>query len=314
MKLFSTKVFAGFLAMGLLSSMLVGNTVTIASVALLTGDSISIFDKADETQNQTETVVKEENSVSNNTVVTQIPVTENNTVSGTDTPVSDNSTAENFAPVTDGIDKAALEMFKMAVKDVKNGASGYTKKHWQAVSSPLNLDQAQSLSGMLTDIMTEIMITEDELKDGGFLMEKGSDDARNNLADYSASIDSIKSVTRTKDGENTVVTIIMKDSLNPQRGDADGLSLMSTDLLYIEDVRDKINRDGVVSAIVKDLTQGDITYKEFKIEATLNKEGKIVKITHYCDSYVEASADTVFGTLSGDCGITFYAEFYDFTY
>ncbi len=213
------------------------------------------------------------------------------------------------------IDKGALKIFCDAVRQIKDkGVAGYTKKHWQTVSSPLMLDQFEGLSGMLTDIMTEVMITEEEMEHGRLIMEKGSNEAKESLPDYNATEETIQSVTQRQDGEATIITIVMKDSLNPSRSDTDGVSLMSQDLLYIEDVRDKIQRDAVIGTLIKELSQGDILYKALTVEATITNDGKMSQIIHYCDSYVEATAQTIFGQISGNCGIGFHAKFYDFIY
>ncbi len=246
-----------------------------------------------------------QNNTNNNSAV--------NNNANTNTDANKPSSNGNAAQSTGAIDKEALAMFQKAAKEINdNAVAGFTKKNWQTVAAPLQLTQLPSLSERLSSMIESFMTSEADAEEK--VSAKGSDDAKNRMPACNATEATIKSVTKKEDGSNIVITIVMKDSLNPGLEDKDGVTAMSDDLLYIKYVTDTIESNGLVNALVKELTKGDINYVAFTITATMTKDGKFVEIRHDGDGMIDAAAQTILGEVSGTGGIGFHARFYDFKY
>ncbi len=345
MKKSDMKIIAIVLSIGLFFSVVTSNAVSIASVVLLMGKSDTVASENIDTNsdvNQSENANQSANNSSNQTssnvntntnsnsnqsagnTSTSTPV--GNTSADANKPSVDNSSnsasnnnssdkpADNNASQSTGtIDKEALQMFQKAAKDInENAVAGYSKKNWQTVAQDLHLDQLESLSGRLSDMIESFMTSEADAEVK--VSEKGSDDAKNRMPACNCTEATIASVTKKDAGDNVIITIVMKDSLNPTLKDTDGVTVMTDDLLYIEYVTDTIESNGFVNALVKELTKGDINYVAFTITATMTKDGKFVEIRHDGDGFIDAAAQTILGEVSGTGGIGFHAHFYDFKY
>ncbi len=224
---------------------------------------------------------------------------------------------EGTEEVEEGDDNAIavdpLAAFQAAAKDiVENGSAGYSKKSWQGISGQLKLSAFDFLSSTLTNLIAGFMTTEDqaEVKENA----KGSDDAKRRMPLSNCSPDVVASATAAKKGDNYVVTIVMKDEVNPMKADTDGVKVMSGDILYIEDVRDTIENDPTVSKIVKSLDEGTINYKAYTITAEMTPEGQFVEIVHFCNADLKATVTVGPGQLTGEGGLTFNVHYFNFQY
>lgn len=211
------------------------------------------------------------------------------------------------------IDKEALAMYQKASKDIcQKAVAGYTKKGWQAIEGDLQLSKGQSIAGTLKSLIMNFMTQEADAEEK--INAKGSDDAKNRMAPGDCSESYIESVTKTTKGNNYVITIIMKDQVNPSYDDADGLVKMSKEFLDIKDVQDTVKNDATVSKVVKGL-DGTITYKAYKITAEMTKDGKFVSITHYGLGDIKAHVNAALvGELDASGALSFNAKYYNFKY
>ena len=124
----------------------------------------------------------------------------------------------------------------------------------------------------------------------------------------------IQSVKQEKKDGNLVITIVMKDKINPEE-DKDGVALMSRDLLYMTAITNEIQNNGAIKAIVKDLERAELNYQQFTVVATMSADGKQFKeITHYCEAALSAKAKLLVGSLEGDGILVFRARYWDFVY
>lgn len=237
----------------------------------------------------------------------------NNSGSNASTPAnnggSSNGSSGGSNAATSKIDKEALAMFQKASKDIcQKAVAGYTKKGWQAIEGDLQLSKGQSIAGTLKNIIMKFMTQEADAEEK--INAKGSDDAKNRMAPGDCSESYIESVTKTTKGNNYVITIIMKDQVNPSYDDADGLVKMSKEFLDIKDVLNEVQNNSMIKVVVKSL-DGTITYKGYKITAEMTKDGKFVSITHYGLGDIKA---TLNGDIEATGALSFNAKYYNFQY
>ncbi len=328
MKNTEMKVIAIILSVAIFLTIITSNVVSIASVLLLvkndgaattvtTTDTNSVANNTlsnsfSSNDSSTSTVTPVDNSTSSNTVSNNTS-SNNSSTADSSANASQSADSSNSSTSTGAIDKEALAMFQKAAKEInENAVAGFSKKNWQTVAQDLHLNQLPSLSDRLSSMIESFMTSEADAEVK--VSEKGSDDAKNRMPACNATEATIASVTKKESGSNVIITIVMKDSLNPGLDDTDGVTAMSDDLLYIQYVTDTIESNSFVNALVKELTKGDINYVAFTITATMTKDGKFVEIRHDGDAMIDAAAQTILGEVSGTGGIGFHAKFYDFKY
>lgn len=249
----------------------------------------------------------------------QVPVTEGN--SGN----NGGNNGGNNAPVVqqNEIETNPLTVYQRAVAQIaNNGIAGYNKKAWQklegnglelSADSSLVSSLLSALKGTLTDLLEGFMTSEADAS--VYANAKGSQDAKNRMPLSNCSANSIQSVTVNKSGENYTVTIVMRTQVNPGKYDTDGITVMSRDILYMEDVRDTIKNDSTVSAVIKDMKSGNITYNSYTIKAVMTPDHKLVSIEHDCTADIESTIDAVgVGILYINGSISFHARYTDFVY
>ncbi len=330
MKKSDMKAIAIILAIGLFFTVFTSNAVSVASVVLLLGNESSASNApADNTNTNPQgnntiatngnTAVTPSNGTANTTADNSNASSNSNTGAASadaNKPAdngSQNATADNNTNQNSAIDKEALKMYQDAAKAIKNNAvAGHSKKTWQAVTEDLHLDQLESLSGRLSEMIESFMTAEADAE--VLVSEKGSEEAKSRFPASNCTEDSLVSVKKEESGSNYIITIVMKDQLNPGLEDTDGVTVMTNDLLYIKYVTDTIESNGFVNALVKELTKGDITYKNFTIVATMTKDGKFLEIKQDVDGYIDAAAETLFGEVSGTGAIGFHIRYFDFKY
>lgn len=227
---------------------------------------------------------------------------------------NDSSVGDNITdkPSMDITGQQALEMYQKAAKDInERGVAAYSKKAWQSVDD-IQFTNFAMLAGTLTNLI-EGYLTDEESAENKY-SEKGSDDAKNRMPISDCSAAYIKSVTAKTKGENYIITIVMKDHINPSYDDADGLAKMSKDFLDYKDVVNVVETDQSVSNIVSDI-DGEINYKDYTIIAEMTKDGKFVEISHYGVGYIDADLKmTMIGTVGVLGAISFNSRYCDFKY
>lgn len=144
--------------------------------------------------------------------------------------------------------------------------------------------------------------------------EKGSNEAKDRMPLSNCSAGAVASATAVKDGNNYIVTIVMKDQVNPAKTDTDGLRVMSKDILYMEDVEDTIKNDETVSSIVKSLERGEINYKAYTIKAVMTADGKFISIDHDCTADLVADIVVGQGPVRGSGALGFHTRYTNFVY
>lgn len=214
--------------------------------------------------------------------------------------------------ITDITSKEALSMYQKAAKEIhEKGVAGYSKKSWQTLDS-INITGSSVLQSSFKSLLEEFLTTEEDTEVKVF--EKGSEESMKYMPLSNCSEEAVKSVTVKESGSNMVITIVMKDQLNPTKTDTDGLNVMSNDILYMEDVYDVIENDSAVSSVIKKVNRADVTYKGYTIKATMTKDGKLVSIEHYGPADIVAEMNTITGNIGFSGRINFNAKYYDFRY
>lgn len=326
MKNTDMKVIAIILTVALCLTVLTSNVVSIASVVILAkgstgatveaGTNVGTNTDANVPAGNAGTQTQTPAGNSGNTAATQAPSgntgatqAPSGNTGATQAPSGDNTGATQ-APAADGnvmAPEAALKFFQDAATEIKtNGSAAYKVKSWQDVES-VNIGN-ETLAKLIMGFVTS---EEDaEVKDNA----KGTDDSKNRMPVSNCTMNSVQSVTSKEVNGNYVITIVMKDQVNPTAEDTDGISLMSRDLLYMKAVTDTIESNGAIKAIVKELKTAELNYRAFTITAEMTKDGKFVNITHECRAELKAEAKLIVGSLSGDGVLVFRAKFWDFAY
>ena len=320
MKNSDMKVIAIILAIALCLTVLTSNVVSIASVVILAkggtaveaGTNTDVNAPAGNGGAQTQTPAGN----SGNTGATQAPAGDSAATtapsgnSGASQAPAGGNTGATQAPAADGnvmAPEAALKFFQDAATDIKNnGSAAYKVKSWQEI------EQINIGNEILANIIKGFVTSEDKaaVKDNA----KGSDDSKNRMPVSNCTMNSVQSVSSKEVNGNYVITIVMKDQVNPTEQDTDGVSLMSRDLLYMTAVTNEIQNNGAIKAIVRELKTAELNYKAFTVTAEMTKDGKFVSITHECHADLKAEAKLIVGSLSGDGVLCFRAKFYDFAY
>ena len=137
----------------------------------------------------------------------------------------------------------------------------------------------------------------------------GSDEARENIALSNCSANSVQSATIEEKGGNYIITIVMKDQVNPQKTDTDGVSVMSTNILYADDLEEVLDGTSIIknSAI-------DCSYSNYTIVAEVTKNGELVSVKHSSRLGMNADVAASFGKMTMIIDMNIYEEYSSFTY
>ncbi len=212
------------------------------------------------------------------------------------------NTDANANTSTGPVDKAALTEFQNAAKAInEQGIAGYNNITWQ---KPLKIEGLGLLDSVIVPILESFMTTEDEAEVK--VNAKGSDDAKRRMPISNCSEGTVASCKK----EGNVITIVMKDQVNPSYSDTDGIAVMSRDFLDYKDVEKTVVEDPTVSKIVKSL-EGQIEYKAYTITAEMTADGKFVSITHHGIGYIQANLN---GSINATGELEFNSKYTDFVY
>ncbi len=229
--------------------------------------------------------------------------------SNTTPSVPDNDTTTNNGNLTAD---EALAMYQSAAEDIhRRGVAGYSKKSWQSVDRFETSNSA--VSGLLPDLIDGFLVTEDEAEVK--VNAKGSYEAKMRMPVSDCSMRYIKSVTaKLNNNDNYVITIVMKDAVDPSYDDSDGLARMSNDFLDMDDVEDTIENDETIRTLIKDIDNEEIVYRDYTIKAVMTKDGKFVSIEHSGPADMKADMKMMVGNMSVSGTMSFYAKYYNFKY
>ncbi len=323
MKNSDMKVIAIILAIALFFTIVTSNAVSIASVVLLAMDSTKTEAPSADPGTQANpqggtTVVAPQGGTTTapqggttttpqgSTSTGTQGSTSTGTQGSTSTTPDANKPADNGGATQNagGIDKEALAMYQKAAKDIHdNGIAGYRKVNSQEIIE-IDVGGNDAIKDLIAGFLSP----------GESVSEKGSDDAKNRMPISDCSESYFQSATKVEQGDNYVITIVMKDQINPSYDDTDGLVKMSRDFLDMKDVHETVKTNSAVKLLVRELTKGEMNYKAFTITATMTKDGKFVNIKHSCDADLVADAKLIVGSLQGSGVLRFTAEFSEFKY
>ena len=197
-----------------------------------------------------------------------------------------------------------LTFYQNAVSNVAvSGNAGYSYKTWENITKAEVTNS--SLPPSITDIVKDMAVTEEEAEKYNYSM--GSDDARENIALSNCSANSVQSATIEEKGENYIITIVMKDQVNPQKTDTDGVSVMSTNIVYADDLEASLDN----MAIIKNV---DCSYSNYTIVAEVTKNGELVSVKHSSRLGMNADVAESFGKMTMIIDMNIYEEYSSFIY
>ncbi len=204
------------------------------------------------------------------------------------------------------VDKEALELFRSASSKIKNNSeAGYTKKAWQNITYEDNSDN------YIKSVINSLLVSSENAVGKNY--EKGSDDVKQNFPLGNCSEEYLLSVTKTENEEgNYIVRIITEKQNNPKKSDIDGLTVMSNELLYTEDVKNAIKYE----PFDIEITYSDIAYKNYYIVAEITKSGEFVSVSHSVDANCKMSGAMSLANMNVSCTgvLSLNAEYTDFKY
>ena len=196
-----------------------------------------------------------------------------------ETPGASETSAENptSAP-TSGIPSTTaeiLEFYKKAANNIaQNGAAGFEKKEWQAISN-LNLSGVSAIDKLIASLAGNYMTTEADAEVQK--SAKGSKESKDRFPGVTLSDTSkIASATCTKNASgNYNIKIVMKDEDTPKKSGS-FLKEITNSLLLWEDIENELKN---ISQI-KSYDGIHVIYKAFLIEAEITPDGKFVSMNH----------------------------------
>ncbi len=218
----------------------------------------------------------------------------------------------NTSEPTNSILTDPFGAYQKAAKQIhENGSAGYTKKGWQTIEESFQFSN-NALSSSLSSVLESFLIPESEAEEK--INAKGSDDAKMRMPASDCSKEYVKSATAKNMGDYYLITIVMKDQVNPSYDDSDGLAKMSREFLDVKDIEATVNDDATISSIIKDIDT-NINYNDYTITAKMTAGGKFIEITHYGvgDMDVDMSANVI-GNASASGALAFHAKYYNFVY
>ena len=217
----------------------------------------------------------------------------------------------NSGATNSPVDKDALALYQNAAKEIATkGNASYNKKVWQAIKT-FNMG---SMPGFIQDAVMgaiqDAMKTEDEAEEK--LYEKG-DASKGHMPMSNCTENTVSSASKEASGDKTIVTIVMKDQVNPTREDTDGVHVMATgDFLYVSDVYSTLEGNAALKALIT-LEKGEITYKAFTIKAVITKDGKFESIDMHGLGDIVADIK-VGGTINATGQMDFNIKYWNFQY
>ena len=166
----------------------------------------------------------------------------------------------------------------------------------------------------LEEVVKKLESGETSLDESMELFEKGSDEAKSNMPLSNCTSNVIENATIEGNGENYIVTIVLKEQVNPTKADTDGLNVIATDIMYVSDIEDVVANEEVLDCVFENFDNTELKYKEYTIKAEITKDGKFVNITHTCEMDMHLESEANVGNTVGTGIITFDTEYTNFVY
>jgi outer membrane protein assembly factor BamD (BamD/ComL family) len=258
-----------------------------------------------------------ENNTSNETANETANDTENDTAGDIADNKSNNNPSETKATDTRGESASSVEekqesvtytapegkeavfnFYKTAANKIaENGAAGYTKKEWQALSN-LNLSGLSSVDNTIINLAGNYMTKEADARNQVF--NKGTADARSNFPACSLTdMSKVASATCTvQSNGNYKIVITMVNEDTPKKT-SNFLGKVTNSILYWEDIDTELKN---ISAI-KSYTNIHVIYEGFKIEAEMTPAGNFVSLNHLAGVNIKiGEAKVLVATLKDKSG------------
>lgn len=326
MKNADMKVIAIILSIALLFTLFTTNAVSVASVVMLfigggatATDGVATDDGGATNNGGTTNNGGYVSNNGGNTATDNGGNTATNNGGNTATDNSGNGSAQQGTDAQQGgsaegalaAGQETFDFYKKAVDDIKKNGNvkSHTRKEWQEVVS---FDMGAA-SDVVKGIIQGFMKTEDQAE---AKVSETKEDVMNRMCPCDADFANVASATTAVDGDNYVITIVMKDEETPTKG-SNGVAAMATGILYLSDVEDTVKNDSTVSSIVKDLRDAKMVYHAYTIKAVMTKDGKFISIDHETTADLSATATVkvlVEIDVSGSGSMKFVSKWYDFVY
>ncbi len=194
--------------------------------------------------------------------------------------------------------EAIFNFYKTAANKVaQNGAAGYTKKEWQALSN-LNLTGMSAVDSAITNVAGNYMTKEADAQDQ--VSAKGSDDAKSRfpactLTDMSK-VASATCTVQSNGNYKIVITMVNEDT--PKKS-SNFLGKVTNSILYWEDIDTELKN----ISIIKSYSNIHVIYEGFKIEAEITPAGNFVSLNHLAGVNIKiGEAKVLVATLKDKSG------------
>ena len=219
----------------------------------------------------------------------------------TEAPASDAATQASNGGSTSAAPtgkEAIFNFYKTAANKIaENGAAGYTKKEWQALSN-LNLTGSSTVDNVITNLAGNYMTKEADAQDQ--VCAKGSDEAKSRFPGCSLTdMSKVASATCTvQSNGNYKIVITMVNEDTPKKT-SNFLGKVTNSILYWEDIDTELKN----ISVVKSYTNIHVIYEGFKIEAEMTPAGNFVSLNHLAGVNIKiGEAKVLVATLKDKSG------------
>lgn len=189
------------------------------------------------------------------------------------------------------------DFYKAAVKRVKNGDAGYSKKEWQDLGD-LNVTGLGMVDSLIGTVAAQYF--HDENSAEATVNGKGSEEAKVRMNDFTLTdYSKIVSATcePTADG-NYKLLLTFAEEDTPHRGSS-FLAQVGSVLLW-EDIEAELNNLSMLSAY----QNIHVRYTNYTITATLTPDGEFLALRHHCDIAIDIGSATILVVTLRDKTVT----------
>lgn len=189
------------------------------------------------------------------------------------------------------------DFYKAAVRRVKNGDAGYTKKEWQDLGD-LNVTGIGMVDNLIRNVAAGYF--RDENSAEPTVNQKGSEEAKVRMNDFTLTdYSKIVSATcePTADG-NYAIALTFAEEDTPHRGSS-FLAQVGSVLLW-EDIEPELNSISALS----EYQNIHVRYTDYTITATLTPDGEFLALRHHCDIAIDIGSATILVVTLRDKTVT----------
>ncbi len=203
-----------------------------------------------------------------------------------------------------------LAFYQNATRNIAvNGNAGYSYKEWWYFNSLKSSNSIINNNESFKDMFEDMSVSEEDAEE--YYFSKGTQEANIFMPLGNCSPDSVKSATIKEKGGNYIITIVMKDQVNPQKTDTDGVNVMSNSIMYADDMESEFSQS--MGSYMKNLNV-DCRYEGYTIVAEVTKNGELVSINHSYMVYTEVTGIALSEKMDFTFGMEVCEEFSDFAY